>query len=205
MDFIPIVGDVALMDARIYRPRPMGLAAALLDLQMTDRESNERRGEHLLRQLRGAADPHGGISRRCDGVRGAVRVRIGRSTWLPTTTAFGLTRTSRPPMQRWSRISSRRLDGTVSRHSSSAFTRMKLGRAVFSRTRAPHLFEFGAIGTAAPSSIKRAGRGAECAGSRRLFGPRVRPGQSALRRSRIRFQAQSLHSELELAHLEFAE
>ena len=43
-------------------------------------------------------------------------------------------------MQRWSEDLERRFYGTVSRYSSSAFTRMKLGRA-FSRTMAPHLFE----------------------------------------------------------------
>jgi propionate CoA-transferase len=36
MAFRPIIGDVALMDPRIYQSKPMGLAATLQDLQRTD-------------------------------------------------------------------------------------------------------------------------------------------------------------------------
>ena len=36
MAFRPTIGDVALMDPRIYQSKPMGLAAALWDRQQTD-------------------------------------------------------------------------------------------------------------------------------------------------------------------------
>ena len=43
------------MDARIYRPKPMGLAAALLDLQLADRLSYDAERNTLFVNFEGMA------------------------------------------------------------------------------------------------------------------------------------------------------
>ena len=55
MGFSPVIHDVAVMDARIYRPGPMGLAAALLDLRLTDRLSYDAERNILFANFEGMA------------------------------------------------------------------------------------------------------------------------------------------------------
>ena len=55
MAFRPLIGEVALMDPHIYRSKPMGLAAVLQDLRMTDRLSNDEDRNILFANFEGMA------------------------------------------------------------------------------------------------------------------------------------------------------
>ena len=50
MAFRPIIGDVALMDPRIYQSKPMGLATTLLDLQRSDHCAVAHSGTNSVHQ-----------------------------------------------------------------------------------------------------------------------------------------------------------
>lgn len=55
MGFRPVIRDVVVMDARIYQARPMGLAAALLDLRLSDRLSYDADRNTLFANFEGMA------------------------------------------------------------------------------------------------------------------------------------------------------
>ena len=55
MAFRPDIGDVRAMDPRIFRPKPMQLFAALLDLQLADRLSYDAERNTLFVNFEGMA------------------------------------------------------------------------------------------------------------------------------------------------------
>jgi propionate CoA-transferase len=141
LDFRPVLGDIAEMDARIFTDAPMDLRTELLHLDLADRIALDEAGKTLFinfekLRVRGAADIEairdrveevcGPLERRVDVVVNYDGTRIDEEiehTYVEMVQAL-----------------EERFYGTVTRYSGSAFMRRKLGQA-FSRAHAAHVFE----------------------------------------------------------------
>ena len=141
LSFRPILDEVATMDPRIFREEPMGLKVDLLHLDLESRIQRDDAANILYvnfekLRIRSGEDIET-IRRRvealCAGQDRPVDVVVNYD-------GFRVDEDVEAAYAAMVEDLERRFYGTVSRYSSSAFTRMKLGRA-FSRTRAPHLFE----------------------------------------------------------------
>lgn len=142
MAFRPRIGDVAVMDARIFRARSMGLAAALLDLQLADRVSYDADRNILFANFEGMA------IRSTDDIDSVRRVfdslcnKIGRKLALivnydgfqldDALTDDYFDMVAKLQTQHYT---------TATRYTTSAFMRMKLGASLPSRQAAAHIFE----------------------------------------------------------------
>jgi propionate CoA-transferase len=138
MGFRPLTTDVQEMDPRIFRDEPMGLRRDLLHLDLADRIQRDDAENRLyinLEKLR--------IRTREDVARIGSRVaELCRAQTRPVDVIVNYdgTRVEEDVEEAWAELVhglEARYYGAVTRYSSSAFTRMKLGRTL----RAPHLFE----------------------------------------------------------------
>ncbi len=141
MGFRPRMTEVGLMDARIFRDEPMGLARDLLHLDLADRIQRSDAENRLYinfekLRIRSRAD----IAR----IRGLVEgLCQGQARPVDVIVNYDGARVDEDVEAEYAAMVAgleARFYGTVTRYSSSAFTRMKLGRALV-RGRAPHLFE----------------------------------------------------------------
>ena len=142
MDFRPVVGDVALMDARIYQRRPMGLAAVLLDLRLTDRLTYDIERNTLFANFEGMS------IRTTEDIESVRRVfdtlckSIGRKVALIVNyDGFQLDDALTDAYFEMVAGLQARHYTTATRYTTSAFMRMKLGAALPSRLAAAHVFE----------------------------------------------------------------
>ena len=142
MDFRPIVGDVALMDPRIYRPRPMGLAAVLLDLQLSDRLTYDPERNTLFANFEGMS------IRTTEDIESVRRVfdtlckTIGRKVALIVNyDGFQLDDALADAYFEMVAELQAKHYTTATRYTTSAFMRMKLGDALPARSAAAHVFE----------------------------------------------------------------
>ena len=140
MAFRPRMTEVVEMDARIFRPEPMGLKRDLLHLDLDDRiQRNDAENRLYINfeklRIRSREDVER-IRRRvealCAGQTRPVDVIVNYDHTRVDEEVAGLYADMVADLEA-------RFYGRVSRYSSSAFTRMKLGRTL--RSRAPHLFE----------------------------------------------------------------
>ncbi|HYZ65039.1 MAG TPA: CoA-transferase [Acetobacteraceae bacterium] len=142
MQFRPIVRAPALMDARLFRPEPMGMEQILLGLTVADRISFDPERDTLFINYEGfqvrTTDDVELIRRevesrcRAIGHRIAVIVNYDGFTLDPAVSdAF------------FSMITylQQRYYTTASRYTTSAFMRLKLGASLAERALAPHVFE----------------------------------------------------------------
>lgn len=142
MDFTPIVGEVQAMDARIFASAAMGLRAQLVDLPFDARFSFDATQNTLFinferfevrtldtlraieRKIEALCAP---LNRRVQAVvnyEGFLLAREIEDAWAQSVAAI---------VARW-------YDG-VTRYTTSAFLRAKLGEALARRKLAPHVFE----------------------------------------------------------------
>jgi propionate CoA-transferase len=142
MGFRPIVNDVVVMDARIYQARPMGLAGALLDLQLTDRLSYDAERNILFANFEGmtirSVDDIDSVRRVLD----ALCDKVGRKLALIANyDGFELDETLSDAYFDMVAALQAKHYTTATRYTTSAFMRMKLGALLQSRNAAAHVFE----------------------------------------------------------------
>jgi len=142
MGFRPVIRDVAVMDARIYQARPMGLAAALLDLQLADRLSYDAERNILFANFEGlairSADDIDSVRRVFD----ALCSKVGRKLALIVNyDGFQIDETLTDAYFDMVAQLQAKHYTTATRYTTSAFMRMKLGASLPSRHAAAHVFE----------------------------------------------------------------
>jgi propionate CoA-transferase len=142
MAFRPIIGEVIPMDPRIYRSKPMGLAAVLEDLQLTDRVSYDEDRNILFANFEGMAIRSEDDIECVRRVFDALCVKVGRRVALIVNyDGFRLDESvSDAYFEMVADLQSKHYT-TTTRYTTSAFMRMKLGAALFSRHAAAHVFE----------------------------------------------------------------
>ena len=142
MGFRPLVGDVALMDPRIFFPKPMGLAAVLQDLQLSDRLSYIADRNVLFVNFEGLAirNPED-----IDSVRRvfeALGSRIGhRINLVVNYDGFQLDDNLSDAYFEMVSALQAKYYSTVTRYTTSAFMRAKLGAELPARSVSAHIFE----------------------------------------------------------------
>ena len=142
MAFQPLIGDVREMDARIYRPKPMGLSAALLDLQLADRLSYDEERNTLFVNFEGMA------IRSMEDIESVRRVfdalcsKVGRKVALIVNyDGFRLDEALSDAYFEMVADLQAKYYTTATRYTTSAFMRLKLGAALPSRQASAHIFE----------------------------------------------------------------
>jgi propionate CoA-transferase len=142
MDFKPIVRIPKIMDPRIFRPEPMGLEAALIGLSLSDRISYDAERNTLFLNFEGL---HVRTREDVERIREAVEERcrsIGRKVAVVVNyDSFRLDETVADHYADMVRYMETSYYTTVSRYTTSAFMRLKLGAALAKRLVAPHIFE----------------------------------------------------------------
>jgi propionate CoA-transferase len=142
MEFRPLIRSPEPMDARIFRPEPMGLEAILVGVPLDDRVSYDAerstlflnfeglhvRSTHDIERIRDA------VARRCAPLGKRVRVVVNYD-------AFRIAEELVDAYTAMVRDLHEAHYTKVSRYTTSAFLRMKLGDALASRNLAPHIFE----------------------------------------------------------------
>jgi propionate CoA-transferase len=147
MAFRPIVpadGELRTMDPRIFRPRPMQLFAALLDLQLADRLSYDVERKTLFANFEGMS------IRSADDIESVRRVfealcqRIGHKVALVVDyDGFHLDETLSDAYFEMVSALQAKYYSTAVRYTTSAFMRLKLGAELSARRSAAHVFETG--------------------------------------------------------------
>jgi propionate CoA-transferase len=142
MAFRPAIGEVREMDARIYRARPMGLAAALLDLQLADRLSYDAERNTLFANFEGmtvqSADDVESVRRVVDALCGAIGHKVA---FIANYDGFRLDESMIDAYFEMVAGLHARHYTTATRYTTSAFMRMKLGASLPLRNAAAHVFE----------------------------------------------------------------
>ena len=142
MAFRPIVRDPHAMDARIFRPEPMGLEAILIGLPLDDRISYDAERNILFLNFEGL---HVRNAHDIQRIRKAVERRckmIGRK--VEVVVNYDAFRIADEVVDAYTAMVKDMVDAhytKVSRYTTSAFMRMKLGDALSRRDLAPHIFE----------------------------------------------------------------
>lgn len=141
MPFKPIVRNVREMDPRIFRDEPIGLRELLLELPLSDRIVHDPERDLLFLNFEGLkitstadlAELRGAVEAECDriGHRADVVVSYDSFELAPELEADFARTTAELERDRY---------GRVSRYTTSAFMRLKLGQ-VLTREVQPHLFE----------------------------------------------------------------
>ncbi len=143
MDFTPIVDTFTEMDPRIYRPEPMGLEQVLVgDRDLASRVSHDASRNILFLNFEGM---HVRTESDVAAIRKAVEQRcqkIGRRTAVIVN--YETFRIDEPVLDSYARMVRYMVDTyytQVTRYSTGAFLRMKLGAALEKRDVSPHVFE----------------------------------------------------------------
>ncbi len=142
MAFRPIVRQPALMDARIFRPEPMGLKDSLLAITLPERISWQSERQRLFLNFQGlrlaspqdALEVQAAVERQCQAIGHRVDVVVNYD-------GFEILE---PAMDAYARVVEHMVEhyyGQVTRYSTSAFLRDKLGAAIRERGLAPHIYE----------------------------------------------------------------
>jgi len=139
---MPALGEVRTMDPRIFKPRPMQLFAALLDLQLSDRLSYDAERKALFANFEGMS------IRSADDIESVRRVfealcqRIGHKVALVVNyDGFGLDDTLSDAYFEMVSELQAKYYSTAVRYTTSAFMRLKLGAELSARRSAAHVFE----------------------------------------------------------------
>jgi propionate CoA-transferase len=142
MAFQPLLGDVREMDARIYRPKPMGLSAALQDLQLADRLTYDEERNTLFANFEGMS------IRSMEDIESVRRVfdalcsKVGRKVALIVNyDGFRLDEAFSDAYFEMVADLQAKHYTTATRYTTSAFMRLKLGAALPSRHASAHIFE----------------------------------------------------------------
>jgi propionate CoA-transferase len=142
MAFRPIVGDVRTMDERIYRNKPMGLAAVLQDLQLTDRLSYDAERNILFANFEGMTIRSVEEIECVRRVFNALCRKVGRKVALIVNyDGFRLDESLADAYFEMVAELQTAHYTTATRYTTSAFMRKKLGDALMSRHARAHVFE----------------------------------------------------------------
>ena len=137
-----MIREVGVMDARIYQSRPMGLAKALLDLQLTDRLSYDAERNILFANFEGMsirrAEDIDSVRRVFDALCGKVGRRLAL---IANYDGFQLDEALADDYFDMVAELQAKHYTTATRYTTSAFMRMKLGASLPTRHAAAHIFE----------------------------------------------------------------
>lgn len=142
MAFRPIIRNPLAMDERIFRPEVMGLKDSLLSISLLDRIAYQPERNLLFLNFQGlkirtphdAEDIRQAVERRCREIGRRVDVIVnydGFEIDEPAEAAYGAVIAAMVE----------KYYGRVTRYTTSAFLRNKLGHAIAERGLAPHIFE----------------------------------------------------------------
>ena len=142
MAFRPIIEHPQTMDPRIFSPEPMGLKDSLLAISLLDRISYDAERNLLflnfqglkLRTPKDAQDIQDAVERKCKEIGKQVDVIVNYDGF----------EVSEPALDAYARVVEHMVThyyGKITRYTTSAFLRDKLGTAIQDRGLAPHIFE----------------------------------------------------------------
>jgi propionate CoA-transferase len=141
MAFRPLMGQLREMDARLFRTETLGLRSRLVDLDLTDRLAFDADRNILFLNFEGL---HVRSSKDVDAIREAVTLKvkeIGRRVAVVVNyDSFRLDDDVASEYAEMVRDMENAHYTRVSRYTTSAFMRVKLGREL-TRTVRPHIFE----------------------------------------------------------------
>ncbi|MGO9170536.1 MAG: acyl CoA:acetate/3-ketoacid CoA transferase [Rhodomicrobium sp.] len=142
MDFEPIMRDVQPMDARLFLPGAMGLKDSLLSIALVDRIIYDAAKQTLFLNFEGLKLR---AKKDVDAIRAAVEERcqaIGRKVAVIVNyDSFEIDEAVVDAYGAMVRELSDKYYTHVTRYTTSAFLRMKLGDALSGRGLSPHIFE----------------------------------------------------------------
>ena len=143
MAFRPLLrGEPKAMDARLFRPEPMGLDEILLERPLSERLALDAEAGVLFIDLDGY---RARSEREVEAVREAVAARVGSLGRKVNAVISYDSCVIEPEMaEAWFAMAAdveSRFYHHVSRYTTSAFMRLKLGDALSRRAVAPHIFE----------------------------------------------------------------
>ncbi|MCF8003677.1 MAG: acyl CoA:acetate/3-ketoacid CoA transferase [Chromatiaceae bacterium] len=142
MAFRPIIRDPQPMDERIFRPEPMGLKESLLAISLLERISYDAERNLLflnfqaltLRTPKDAQDVQDAVERKCKEIGKQVDVVVNYDGFA----------VSEPALDAYAQVVEHMVThyyGKITRYTTSAFLRDKLGTAIQDRGLAPHIYE----------------------------------------------------------------
>ena len=143
MDFAPIVGNVVEMDARIFRPERMGLERDFLGFRdLPSRISYDQQRNILFLNFEGlrvrneqdVAAVQEAVESRCKRIGRFVDVVVNYDSFRMDDSVFD-------DYAKMIRYLEKTYYATVTRYTTSAFMRAKLGEELEKRDVAPHVFE----------------------------------------------------------------
>lgn len=142
MGFVPIIHAPVLMDARLFRPEPMGMEQILMGMSLTDRISFDAERDTMFINYEGF---HVRSTDDVDLVRREVETRcrtIGhRIAVVVNYDGFTLDPAVSDAFFSMITYLQQRYYTHASRYTTSAFMRLKLGASLAERALAPHVFE----------------------------------------------------------------
>ncbi len=142
MEFPPVVGEPGLMDWRIFRPEPMGVKETLLAIALVERISYDAKQNVLFLNFEGlevrsekdVADIREAVEKRCRAAGRPVDVIVNYD-------AFKIDEGVLDAYADMAKEMVGHYYNKVSRYTTSAFMRLKLGDELTKRNVAPHIFE----------------------------------------------------------------
>lgn len=142
MDFEPIIGEYAVMDARIFNANPMGLEAELLNLSLPERVTYDPERNTLFLNFEGmyvrVIEDVKAIWDICEERCRAAGKRVGV---IINYDRFRINEDMYDAYAEMDRYFLANYFGQITRYATSAFMRAKLGEALSERGIAPHVFE----------------------------------------------------------------
>lgn len=150
MAFRPIVRAPRPMDPRLFRPEPMGLKEDLLSIRLDDRISWLPERNQLLLNFQGLKLASAEDAQAIQAAVEAQCLAIGHP--VVAVVNYDGFEIFEPALDAYARVvehMTRHHYASVTRYSTSAFLRAKLGQAIRARGLAPHIFETPQEATAA--------------------------------------------------------
>ena len=142
MDFRPVIDEVKVMDTRIFQSKPMGLSAVLLDLQLSDRLSYDAKRNILFANFEGMAIRSSQDIESVRRVLEALCSQLGRKVaFIVNYEDFSLDESLSDAYFKMAGELQLKYYSAVTRYTTSAFMRAKLGAGLASRHAAAHVFE----------------------------------------------------------------
>ena len=142
MEFAPIVDEPVAMDARIFRDEPMGLKDQLLSVRLGDRFMYDPSRDTMFMNFEGLRIR---TPQDVEAVRTALQERFGaighKVSVIANYDGFEIDEDLMDAWAEAARTLSEQHYRNVSRYTTSAFMRMKLGEAMDARGVRSHLFE----------------------------------------------------------------
>ena len=143
MDFEPVIdGAPKLMDSRIFRPEPMGLKDDLVSIRLEDRFDYDPQENIFFVNFEGLSVTTGETVRKIEKTVENILEPLGKKVYtIVNYDNFSITTEL---MDDYAAMVKRVVDRFytgVTRYTTSAFLRMKLGDALENRDLAPHIFE----------------------------------------------------------------